>query len=278
MYENTPWEHLSLWAPWLGAAAIVLALLLVFIARRRELDDPDNAFALAHAGWLLGTYALSVITIGILFTIMWRPAHDTYPHAFGRAAVGVSIGAMLVSGALALIYRPIAHFAFIYGSLTAAVCAAAALSAFSTSIIAEGQVTAMVLPVGYAVAALFAAAIAIPFYRHEQRYEAALVIAFVVLAYFASDKLPVVQFRDDGSMFAPVTGGVFIVVLGRLARARALPMLGIAIVSAAALATGYLLQWWYGVALAAVGLSISGGWGLLHQPSEEYPLPHSTPS
>jgi hypothetical protein len=275
MYENTPWERLSLYAPWIGGIALIVAIAVYFMAKRREDEDPDGAEGGMHVARLVGAYAAVFMTLGILFTIMWRPAHDVYPHAFGRAALGVGAGALVLAGIVALARRSLMHAAIIYGTLTASVCVAAAISAFSHTIIAEGQVTAMVLPVGYAAVALIAATLAAPFYRNPLHYEAAIVVLFAALAFGASELLPVVQFRKDDSVY-PVIGGFYIVVLGRLARVHAFPPVAALIVAVTAIAIGYFIQYWYGIAIAAVGLSISGGWGLLHQPSEEYLPRHST--
>jgi hypothetical protein len=264
-----------LYAPWIGGVALIIAILVYFLARRREDEDWDGAIGGMHVARVGGAYAASFTTLGVLFTIMWRPMHDVYPHAFGRTALWVGGGALVLGGIVALTQASLRHAAIIYATLTASVCVAAAISAFSHSIIAEGQVTAMVLPLGYVAAALIAATLAAPFYRNALYYEAALVVLFAIFAYVASDKLPVVQFREDSSVY-PVTGGFFIVVLGRLARVHAFPPVAALIVAATAIAIGYFTQWWYGIAIAAVGLSISAGWGLLHPPSEEYHLPHST--
>src|SRR5689334_13032617 len=98
MYENTPWERMSLWAPWIGAVVLLVAIIVYFIAKRREYDDPDGAYSAMHVARVVGAYSAAFCTLGVLFTIMWRPAHDVYPHAFGRAALAVGAGALVLAG------------------------------------------------------------------------------------------------------------------------------------------------------------------------------------
>jgi hypothetical protein len=160
--------------------------------------------------------------------------------------------------------------------LTASAATAAALSAFSHSIIAEGQVTAMVLPVGYIVNALGAALIASIKHRDALLHEAIGVVAFLGLAYWASQVLPVVQFRDDSTVY-PATGAFYIVALGRLSRVWLLPPWAMWGGGAATIAIGYLLAAWYGVAIAVVGLSISGALDPRRLTSAESLPPRLTP-
>ena len=276
MYENTPWEHLALWAPWLGIAALALAIALYVIGKRSEASDPRGGLAKVLVGERIGALALSFMTLGVLFTIMWRPAHDTYPYALGRAAIGVAIGSVIVATIAELVWRSARSSITVYGMLTASVAAAAAIAAFSHSIIAEGQVTAMVLPVSYIACALGAAIIASVKHRDAVFHEILGVVAFLALAFAASQLLPVVQFRDD-STYYPVTGGFYIVALGRLTRMSLLPLWAKSSGAAATIAIGYLLASWYGIAIAVIGLSISGSLDPLRLPNAESPPPRLTP-
>ena len=276
MYENTPWEHLALWAPWIGLAAVVLAIVLYQIGKRSEVNDPDGGLAKLLVAERIIALGLSLATLGVLFTIMWRPAHDTYPYPFGRMAIKVAVGSVILAAIVALIRRASLGSAIVYGMLTASAASAAAIAAFSHTIIAEGQVTAMVLPVGYVVAALGAALIASVKHRDAVFHEILGVLSFLALAFVASQLLPVVQFRDDSTTY-PVTGGFYIVALGRLSRMWLLPPWAMWGGAAATIAIGYLIGSWYGIAIAALGLSISGALDPLRLPSAESPPPRLTP-
>jgi hypothetical protein len=163
--------------------------------------------------------------------------------------------------------------------LTAAAAAAAAVSAFSHTIIAEGQVTAMVLPLGYVMCAVLAAIVSGVAFQMGMRnldlYDLLNLVVFLGGVWFMSQKLPVVQFHADSSLY-PVTGSMFVVAAGRLARLGGLPRWAPYPIALAAIGLGYLLGYWYGVAIAAVGFSISGALDRLPLPSEESPLPRST--
>lgn len=277
MYQNTPWENLALWAPWLGVAAIVgaIALLVALIARERSHGAFASYYPLSQVAASALALGASLIVLGTLFTILWRPAHDTYPHPFGAAAIKVAIGSAVVALIIGLVKRNWRWEALTFGALTASVAAAAAISAYSHSIIAEGQVTAMVLPVSFVVCALLANIIASVKYQDAVMYEGISVAAFLVLAFIAANKLPVVQFRADSSLY-PVTGAFYIVMLGRLARTWAIPTWFSIGAGIAAIGIGYMFAHWYGLAIAAVGLSISGALDLRRLPSEGFRPQRST--
>lgn len=269
MYQNTPWENLALWAPWIGLGAIICAslLLAVLVLRERRTGSFAEYYPLSQLSSSTMAIGASLVVIGILFTVMWRPAHDTYPHAFGAAALQLGIASGAIGLMVAMLLKSWKREGVTFGLLTASVLIAASLSAYSKSIIAEGQVTAMVLPIGLAVCALGANLVASFKFRDGVLYEGISVAAFLVLAFFMSHKLPVVQFRADSSLY-PVTGAFYIVALGRLARVWILPWwysLGSGI---AAIGIGFLLAHWYGVAIAAVGLSVSGAIDLRRSPAE----------
>lgn len=278
MYENTAWEQIALWAPWLGIGALLVAIILYQLAKHRTTADPKIQLSAQLITGTLAALGLSLATIGVLFSVMWRPAHATYPHAFGRAAVGTAIGAALAALLIGLLWRSWLAQALAYGMLTSSVAAAAAIAAFSHSIIAEGQVTAMVLPVGYILCAIGAIIVASVMYRNAMLHEALCVFAFIVLAWVATRLLPVVQFRDDstGSVY-PVTGAFYIVALGRIARVWVLPAWMRGGLAISTIAIGYLLASWYGIAIAVVGFSISGALDPRRLPSAESPLQRLTP-
>jgi hypothetical protein len=278
MYENTPWEHIARWAPWLGLGVLLLAIVMYQLAKRRETAAPDTGLAVELIAGMLGALGLSLATIGVLFCTMWRAAHATYPHHFGRTAVGLAIGVVVVALLVGLLWRVWRTETAIYGMLTASVAITAAIAAFSHSIIAEGQVTAMALPVGYIVCAIGATAVASLMYRDAILYEAACVLTFIALAFVATRLLPVVQFRDDtsGNTY-PVTGAFYIVALGRIARMWVIPPAVKWGMLIATIAIGYLLASWYGIAIAAVGLSISGALDPRRLPSAESPPQRLTP-
>jgi hypothetical protein len=283
MYENTPWEHLARYAPWIGIAILVAALLYFMLgrAKARGMDGDDGSLfqeatdSIARNLAALGGAALS---LGILFVAFWRAAHDTYPTVFGGAAIRLMVVALGIGGILTMLWRRFVMAHATYALVTATAAAAAAVAAYSHTIIAEGQVTAMVLPVGYVVCAIVAALVAGVAYqvgvRNPDLYDVLSVGVFVVCAWFISDKLPVVQFAADSSLY-PVTGGVFIVGVARIARVSALPWWMGVVIGAAAVVLGYLFGHWYGITLAAVGLSISGGLDRLRRPSEEFLLARS---
>src|SRR5690606_5252447 len=101
---NTPWENLALWAPWLGTLTILgaIALFIALKGRERKIGYFPAYYPLSQLGSSLLALGLSLTTLGVLFTIMWRPAHDTYPRAFGAAAIKVAIGAAVVAILFAL--------------------------------------------------------------------------------------------------------------------------------------------------------------------------------
>jgi hypothetical protein len=300
MYENTPWERLALWAPWIGIAVVLAAIILAVIVamrlkRMRAAADVSVPTALsraasrAHQSALAGTpnlmlvagmltaLGLSLATLGGLFTIMWRPAHDTYPTKFGTAAIWVAGASIVVALLVSVTKRSWRWNAFTFGLLTASAAAAAAISAYSHSIIAEGQVTAMVLPIGYVVSAILATAIASFKYDDAVMHEAISVLVFIVFAFVATQKLPVVQFRADSSLY-PVTGALYIVLLGRLARIWMFPAAAQFLGAIVAIAIGYLLAQWYGIAIAFVGLSISGALDPRRLTTVGSSLPHASPT
>ena len=283
MYENTPWERLALYAPWIGLAIILAAFVYFTIGRARGgqmAREGDPLFQELSDGIARNLAALggALLSLGLLFVAYWRAAHDTYPTIFGGAAIRLIVVAFAIGGILTMMWRRFLTVNATYALVTAAAAAAAAVSAYSHTIIAEGQVTAMVLPVGYVVCAIVAALVSGIAFQYGMRnpdlYDVTSVGVFVLCAWFMSERLPVVQFAADSSLY-PVTGGLFIVATGRIARVAPLPWWMRALIAAAAVTLGYLFGHWYGIALAAVGLSISGGLDLPRQPSEEFPLPHS---
>ena len=277
MYENTPWERLALWAPWLGIGVVVVAIVLHAVARRREVTDASGSAAAQAVATIVGARGLALLMLGVLFVRRWRQAHDTYPHEFGRGAIGMAAAAMILALIVVLLRRSWRVPAVSYALLTAAAATAVAISAFSHSIIAEGQVTAMVLPVGYVVCAILADLIASVKYRDAILYEGVALLTFLVLAFVTTQLLPVVQFREDSSVY-PVTGAFYIVALGRAARLRVLPSWAAAALGGGAIAIGYLMASWYGIAIAVLGLSISGALDPRRLPSAESPPPHLTPA
>lgn len=262
MYENTPWERLSLVAPWVGLGALIAAAILLWILRRRTDEDAEGA---RHIAWWLAPAGASLATLGTLFTILWRPAHATYPYPFGRAALwtgGIALVIGIVAAALRIIPR---HAALLYAGATAASCAAAAISAFSHSIIAEGQVTAMVVPVGMMFALVIAITIAAISYRKPAERAAILALTFAVLATFIALKLPIVQFRDGGasSEIYPNSGGLYAVIAGIVAgiASRVGPLWWLAPAVILSAAVGYVAQMWFGIAMALLGVVIALGIG-----------------
>lgn len=262
MYENTPWERLSLVAPWVGLGALLVALILLFMVRGRT---DINAIGIRRIGWWLAPAGASLLKLGALFAIFWRPAHDTYPHAFGRMALLTGGGALIIGIVLALFKLIPWRAAILYGGATAASCAAAAISAFSHSIIAEGQVTAMVVPVGFVFALVLAIIISAVRYRDPIPRATILGITFLILAIFIAYKLPVVQFRDGGasSEIYPVTGSLYALLAGVFAGivSRVGPTWWLAPAAILAAAAGYVTQVEFGVAIAALGLAIAIGIG-----------------
>ena len=289
MYENTPWERLALYAPWIGLAILVVAFLYFTIGRARASRvDPDGEldFQRATDGIARNLAALggSLLSLGLLFVVYWRQAHDTYPTIFGGAALRLIVVAFAIGGILTMMWRRFLAVNATYALVTAAAAAAAAISAYSHTIIAEGQVTAMVLPVGYVLCAIVAALVSGIAYqygaRHPDLYDVISVGVFIVCAWIMSELLPVVQFpvvrfAVDPTLY-PQIGGLFIVSTGRIARVAPLPWWMRVIIGIAAITLGYLFAYWFGIAIAALGLSISGGWDLPHPPSEEYRPSRST--
>jgi hypothetical protein len=151
----------------------------------------------------------------------------------------------------------------VFWSAVTSVALVAGVAAFSHSIIAEGQVTAMVLPlalcIGAAVALVIGAFVAAIVSRTDpwNTMNAIGLFAFLLLAYAASRLLPVVQFRADGSLF-PVTGAFWIVTAGVIAANLRVMAIAAWVGAAIACCIGYWLASWYGVTLALLG--ISTGW------------------
>ena len=260
MYENTPWERMVLVAPYVGAGALLVALVLYFILRRRDDDDALGARVIAE--WL-GATGASLATLGVLFTIGWRAAHDTYPYPFGRAALWTGGVALILAGIVTVVRVIPWRVAFLYGIATAATCAAIAIAAFSHSIIAEGQVTAMVVPVSFVFAAVLAVTLAAVRYRDTEYATVILGIAFTALSIFAAWKLPIVQFRDNGASteYYPNIGSLYAVLAGVLAGlARAIgPAWWLVPGVVVAGAVGYIMQMWFGVAIAVLGVGLAIG-------------------
>lgn len=274
MYQNTPWENLALWAPWIGAGAIICAIVMLIILRQRSArsDFFSEYYPLSQISSATLAIGMCLLVVGILFTILWRPAHDAYPHAFGATSFTIAIITGTIGAVVGMIVKRWKWEAFLFGGLTASVCGAAAISAYSKSIIAEGQVTAMVLPIGFAVAALLSNLIASIKYRDGVLYEAISTGVFLALALFFAHKLPVVQFREDSSLY-PVTGAFYIVALGRLSRVWLLPWWYSIGAGLAAIGIGYMLAHWYGLAIAAVGISVAGAIDLRRLPGEVFISP-----
>jgi len=153
--------------------------------------------------------------------------------------------------------------AVLYGVSTAAACGAAAVSAFSHSIIAEGQVTAMVVPVAFVCAAVGAGIVSAIWYRDVVSRLIALGMSFAILAFAGAWKLPVVQFRDGGAStdIYPVTGSALALFAGVIAglAPRIGPTWWIIPGLALAGAAGYVVQMWFGMAIAAVGVGLALG-------------------
>jgi hypothetical protein len=284
MYENTPWERIALYAPWIGLAVLTLALLYFIIGRVRARgnDGEDNLYFAQASDAIarhLAALGAAMLSLGILFVKFWRAAHDTYPTGFGDAAIRLIVVALAIGVVLTLLWRRFLWVHATYAMLTAAAAAAAAVSAFSHTIIAEGQVTAMVLPLGYVMCAVLAAIVSGVAFQMGMRnldlYDLLNLVVFLGGVWFMSQKLPVVQFHADSSLY-PVTGSMFVVAAGRLARLGGLPRWAPYPIALAAIGLGYLLGYWYGVAIAAVGFSISGALDRLPLPSEESHLPRST--
>lgn len=269
MYQNTPWENLALYSLWIGIGALICAIAFIIFLRRREGREYffNEYYPLIQVSSSTLALGACLIILGTLFTVLWRPAHDAYPHHFGSVAFTIAILSGVLGSLIAMTVKRARQEALTLGGMTATVCTAAAISAYSKSIIAEGQVTAMVLPVSFVVCALIANLLASVKYRDGVTYEAIHTAVFIALAFFMSHKLPVVQFRADSSLY-PVTGAFYIVALGRLSRVWLLPWwysLGSAV---AAIWIGFMLAHWYGVAIAAVGISVSGAIDLRRSPSD----------
>src|SRR5258708_2504333 len=105
MYENTPWERLALWAPWLGLGVVLAAIVLYRVAKGREAADSSGGGALRMIALMAGARGVALLTLGGLFVTQWRQAHDTYPRAFGRGAIGVAIGSVVLVLLVTLLRR-----------------------------------------------------------------------------------------------------------------------------------------------------------------------------
>jgi hypothetical protein len=266
LYENTPWERLGPIAVWMG-----LVGLAVSVAPRRDVArDRGGSLAVAHLASLRALSA-ALVTVGLPFAVLWQRAHETYPHAFGTvvALVGVVFGVQGVAIGAARRRDPRWRWALSYGFLTATTAAAVALAALSRTIIAEGQVTAMVVALGFLLAGVAASLVETAMLaeglRSELARHACTIGTLVGLAVLLAWQLPVVQFVEQARIDAihPVHGSLYAFLAGLVAGVLTREMhhrwgAGAAVVAfVTAALSGYLLQSWFGVAVATIGISVA---------------------
>jgi hypothetical protein len=268
LYENTPWERLGPAAVWLGLAGLVMSVVL----QRAVVRGGESPPAVGQVAPLRALSA-ALATVGLPFALLWQRAHDTYPHAFGRvvAVVGIVFGVQALTIGAALHRDPRWRWALSYGLLTATTAAAVTLAAFSRAIIAEGQVTAMVVAIGFlisGVAASLVQAIVQVGYGRETVRRVCTLATLVGLAALLAWQLPVVQFIDRARMDAihPIHGCFYAFLVGLAAgalvnrRNHGWGASEIVVACVTAALAGYLLQSWFGVAVTTIGISVALAW------------------
>lgn len=218
----------------------------------------------------------AMITLSAPFVVFYREAHDATPVQFGKAMLAVAAVAA-VSAPLARLAR-VASFrvATAYASVVVSGAVAVALAAWSTAIIGEGQVTAMMLPVALCGAVIVGFGVAViahglPVLRARSSW--AGVIACAVAVTSIGYALPVVQFRDGGRSNAvyPVFGGamafgaalIAATVVGYTQRSATSAMRWSALI--VVLVGAYVVQSWFGVALAVLGVVVSHAAGVMER-------------
>lgn len=266
LYENTPWERLGPTAVGLGIAGLAVSAAL----RRAVARDADGSQAVEDLAPLRALSA-ALVTVGLPFALLWERAHETYPHAFGRvvALVGVALGVQALGLGAARYHDRRWRWAVSYGLLTATTCAAVALAAFSRTIIAEGQVTAMVVAIGFllsgVVASLVETTIPARGDGNEVLRRACTLATLVGLATLLAWQLPVVQFLDRTRLdtIHPIHGSLYAFLAGLTAGMIAKEMryrwgaMVVVISFASAAVAGYLLQAWFGLAVTTIGVSVA---------------------
>lgn len=267
MYENTPWERIAEYGLWVGLGTLVFALIVWFLLKR--FSSPRSAENFFGSGI---PAAKAAVVLGAVFNIWWVEAHANYPYPFGRIMLGIACGIALVALIIGFIKRSWLPAASRYAALLVPVAAAIYMSATSTSIIAEGQVTAMVLPYVWVIALVLVCALA-PLIKNAamrltQDYETVAYIATMallgILVYFINDKLPVVQFHQhpDDRVY-PVMGPSYAAFAGAFATAffaknragLAAKIMGVALI-VAAIFIAFTFQHIYGIAIAAAGAAL----------------------
>ena len=266
LYENTPWERLGPIAPWVGLAGLVMGMLL-----RRGIGRGAGASGAADRFGPAPVLSAALITVGLPFALLWSRAHDTYPHAFGRVivVVGAALGVQAVIVGAAHRRDRRGRWALAYGLLTTTTCAAVAVAAFSRRIIAEGQVTAMVVAIGFLIAGVIASLVDATILAAGQRNDvvrrACSLLTLAGLSTLVAWELPIVQFFDRTRVDAihPIHGSLFAFLAGFVAGSFARVMSrrwgasAVAVAFVTAALAGYLLQSWFGAAMAALGISVA---------------------
>jgi hypothetical protein len=265
LYENAPWERLGPAAIWIGLAGLALSVAM----RRAVARSGERSFGVEHVA-PLRTLSGALITVGLPFAVLWQRAHDTYPQVFGRvvAVVGIVFGVQALAIGAALYRDPRWRWALSYGLLTAATAAAVAVAAFSHTIIAEGQVTAMVAAIGFllsGVAASLVAGVLAGRLENAPVRRACTGATLVGLAALVTWQLPVVQFVEGAQTgtVRPIYGSVYAFLAGAAAgalvneRRHRVSASVIIVANVTAVLVGYRLQSWFGLAVAALGIGVA---------------------
>lgn len=256
-------------------SGLTAAELGLVVGDRNDRNSRSNTGAEPLAPWSGGHASHPLIVLGIAlatlsapFAAFWQEAHAPIPDQF-RNVVLVVMTCAVVAASVGWLLRLISgRQAIAYSAIVVSGAVAVAIAASSRAIIAEGQVTAMVLPV--ALCGAITAGLGVTSLGYQIRGVvpyAAWLGALVCLAAFGilGYELPVVQFRAGGQSIAiySVYGGATsfgVALLTGLVVARLfgftirnMGWLSLVIVSAVA----YLLQAWFGVANAALGVAVS---------------------
>ncbi len=222
---------------------------------------------------LLPLKALSatLATVGLPFVLLSQRAHEVHPYAFGRLFVWLAVIAVVLALIVGVVRDRHPRWRWLpsYGMLTASTCLAVALAAFSHTIIAEGQVTAMVVPVAFLgasfVATIVSTTMLVAGYGSRSVRRACMATTLVGLSILLASQLPVVQFLDGGrgNAIYPIHGALYAFLAGLLAERLAEVVRptwglapGVAILAAAGIA-GYMLQAWFGSAIGFLGANVA---------------------
>lgn len=214
----------------------------------------------------LSALAGALMAVSLPFAFLWRQAHDIKPELF--AAVMAVVGLLAVVVAVAVgVGRRVRFAVLTFCALTATASAATTMAAMSPAFIAEGRVTAMLVAPGFLLAAMVGSAgdagARAAGVRSASVTRLLALSLLVVGSWLVAWRAPVVQFVDPFRVDAvyPIHGAWYSLLAGLAGGLVARPVrrqwgsLVATVPLVAAAIVGHSTQAWFGVAIAAVGIS-----------------------